>query len=110
MVDPIFVTIISILFGLVIGSFLSVCIYRIPYGREKGFGDFGQSEEERSEEEREEEGEEGEESAAKDAEEVHPEGVASPEASEIGLMSPSRSFCPECRTQLLWWHNIPLLS
>ena len=28
----------------------------------------------------------------------------------ISITNPRRSFCPQCEKQLLWWHNIPLLS
>ena len=76
-------------FGLIIGSFLTVCVYRIPYGYEKGPGDFS-----------EEPGQP----------ETPPQPIAADEADRITIASPSRSFCPECRAQLRWWHNIPLLS
>ena len=46
--------------GLVIGSFLNVCIYRIPQG--------------------------------------------------VSIHSPRRSFCPECRTPIRFYDNIPVLS
>jgi len=52
-------SILVFLLGLVIGSFLNVCIYRIPEG--------------------------------------------------ISIITP-RSFCPNCRHQLSWLDNIPLLS
>jgi leader peptidase (prepilin peptidase)/N-methyltransferase len=28
----------------------------------------------------------------------------------VSLVSPARSFCPQCERQLEWWHNIPVLS
>ena len=28
----------------------------------------------------------------------------------VTIASPSRSFCPHCEKQLLWYHNIPLIS
>lgn len=31
-------------------------------------------------------------------------------AHQISITNPRRSFCPQCEMQLLWWHNIPLLS
>ena len=46
--------------GLVIGSFLNVCIYRLPQG--------------------------------------------------LSIHSPRRSFCPECRSQIRFYDNIPVLS
>jgi leader peptidase (prepilin peptidase)/N-methyltransferase len=46
--------------GSAVGSFLNVCIYRMPL--------------------------------------------------DLGVNEPRRSFCPSCRVQLAWYHNIPLLS
>ena len=51
---------ILIVFGLIIGSFLSVCVYRVPL--------------------------------------------------KISVATPRRSFCPNCKAQLKWYQNIPLLS
>jgi len=48
-------------FGICIGSFLNVCIYRLP-------------------------------------------------RENLGIGHPKRSICPNCKTQLLFWENIPLLS
>ena len=72
-------TVFSVLFvfGAIIGSFLSVCVYRIPFSRL----------------ERESTGEE-----------------LTGKIEELGINSPPRSFCPECKEQLLWWHNIPVVS
>ncbi len=28
----------------------------------------------------------------------------------LSIVSPSRSFCPQCEKTLLWWHNIPIFS
>ena len=28
----------------------------------------------------------------------------------LSLISPSRSFCPQCERQLEWWHTIPVIS
>lgn len=83
-----FWTIFSIIFGAIIGSFLSVCIYRIPLGRD----DLGLYEDEETEGQIEE-----------SAQEV-------PEEEPISVCSPKRSFCPSCKEQLLWWHNVPVLS
>ena len=49
-----------VIFGLIIGSFLNVCIYRVP--------------------------------------------------RKLSVVSPRRSFCPECKHQLNWWENIPVFS
>jgi len=46
--------------GSVVGSFLNVCIYRMPL--------------------------------------------------DLGVNEPRRSFCPSCRVELAWYHNVPLLS
>ncbi len=43
--------------GSVVGSFLNVCIYRMPL--------------------------------------------------DLGVNKPRRSFCPSCRVQLEWYHNVP---
>lgn len=48
------------LLGLLIGSFLNVCVYRMP--------------------------------------------------RDISVAKPSRSFCPECESNIAWYDNIPLLS
>lgn len=80
--------------GLVIGSFLTACIYRIPFGREKGPGRFGMSDEELSElEESEEE-----------------EHLEEQEFESMSLLSPARSLCPVCKAQLRWYHNVPFFS
>ncbi|MGI6524727.1 MAG: prepilin peptidase [Bdellovibrionota bacterium] len=83
------VDIFIILFGLIIGSFLTVCIYRIPYGREKGPGSFLDTSEEVEE---------------------GSEDLTPPDSEEINLTTPKRSFCPNCKNQLKWYHNIPLFS
>ena len=28
----------------------------------------------------------------------------------LSIINPRRSFCPSCEKQLLWWHNIPVIS
>lgn len=68
-IDLTLLTIIAVL-GAIIGSFLSVCIYRIPLSK-----------------------------LSED-----------PEDQKLRIWFPSRSMCPGCKTQLLWHHNIPILS
>ncbi len=75
------------LFGLLIGSFLSVCIYRIPLGRSSG----------------------SEESDSAQDQSLRPSEVES-DKEKISFFYPSRSICLSCRKQLRWWHNIPLFS
>ncbi|MHC5720398.1 MAG: prepilin peptidase, partial [Nostoc sp.] len=50
----------SFVVGAIVGSFLNVCIYRLPLG--------------------------------------------------MAVNKPSRSFCPHCRTQIKWYHNLPVVS
>ena len=86
----------AIIFGLMIGSFLSVCIYRIPLGRNTGL------------EELELESEEGDDEEELDKLEQLPNSDHFQE--KVTISYPPRSFCPHCGKQLLWWHNIPLFS
>jgi leader peptidase (prepilin peptidase)/N-methyltransferase len=51
---------VAFVLGAVVGSFLNVCIYRLPL--------------------------------------------------DLSVNQPRRSFCPACKTQLPWFHNIPLVS
>ncbi len=81
-------TIIVIVFGLIIGSFLSVCVYRIPLGRYKGLVDLDRPEDE----------------------DPAPEIPKTPQGEVITIAYPPRSFCPHCHKQLAWYHNIPVLS
>jgi leader peptidase (prepilin peptidase)/N-methyltransferase len=74
-----------IVVGLLMGSFLSVCIYRIPLNRNEFYDEDG---------------------APIEA----PEPKHSPDQRKITIIYPPRSFCPKCEKQLLWWHNIPVLS
>src|ERR1700692_1023459 len=55
-----FFAIFAFVLGAVVGSFLNVCIYRMPL--------------------------------------------------DLSVNKPRRSFCPECKVQLKWYQNIPLLS
>ena len=80
--EIIFVQIVVAIYGLLIGSFLSVCIFRIPYGRPKGLESLDLDEEDE----------------------------AFFEKSELSIWEPKRSFCPECKEQLKWYHNLPLIS
>ena len=81
-------TLLIIAFGLIIGSFLSVCIYRIPLGRFDGPDE-----------------------ADFESEEAPPIHVPQTfEGKEISFSFPPRSLSPCCKKQLAWWHNIPLFS
>lgn len=88
--------------GAIIGSFLTVCIYRIPYGRPLGPPSF---EEMNGLEEIPEADVPLEESVQ---EQVGNESGTSPET--LGIGTPPRSFCPKCKAKLFWWHNIPVVS
>jgi leader peptidase (prepilin peptidase) / N-methyltransferase len=93
--DLAYILFVTLLFGLIIGSFLSMCVYRLPLGREKGPPDFS-----------EEDGEEdlGVSSGMDDNQEDR-KGE-----EPISIISPARSFCPSCKTQLAWYNNIPFFS
>lgn len=83
-------SLIVIVFGLIVGSFLTVCVYRIPVGRGLIPGDFGDE----------------------SVEEAKGEGdpVADSDHPKLSIFYPKRSFCPHCDAQLRWYHNIPFLS
>lgn len=87
--------VLVVVVGAIIGSFLSVCIYRIPLGRRELYNSSGDIIEPSP-------------PSAEDASRSatgEQSGVKNPT-----LLSPSRSFCPSCGKQLLWWHNIPIIS
>lgn len=67
--------VLCFLVGAIIGSFLGVCIYRIPMGKY----------------------------------EPAREGIREL-AYPVSILSPARSFCPQCEAQLAWHQNIPLVS
>lgn len=83
-----FITIVAALFGLATGSFLALCIYRIPRSR----SDFPE--------------------LLLPIDGSPPEGdVVAPTLHKVvRIHDPARSFCPHCEQILRWWHNIPLLS
>lgn len=93
--SPIVITVLCCVFGLIIGSFLTVCIYRLPLGRPTDpLNPLD-----------EDEGEEVEVLA------VAPQAVLRQAGQRnITVWFPPRSFCTSCGARLLWWHNIPLFS
>ena len=93
---PVFVLTYVGIFGAIIGSFLTVCIFRIPFGRPKGPPTF-----EEMNGLPEAEAEAGQEASTDQAE---------AETETLSIGKPARSFCPNCKNKLLWWHNIPILS
>lgn len=87
-------TIISVIaFGLIIGSFLSVCVYRIPFRSLEAEEELEKSLETENE-----------------ADLVNFPPAPKAPFDELGLSNPPRSFCPKCLKQLEWWHNIPVIS
>lgn len=75
--------ILATAFGLITGSFLTACIFRIPLSRLHDWLDPEEIEEN------------------KDFVETH---------KEISIAKPARSFCPKCKKQLTWLENIPFFS
>ncbi len=73
------------LYSLLVGSFLTACIYRIPYGRPKGLESL-------------------------EADEVELEKELAASNDKISIFKPVRSFCPNCKNLIAWWQNIPVLS
>lgn len=89
---------LSLIFGAIIGSFLSVCIYRIPYGRVKGISSLLLDSEIPASD-----------ATAGDLPESDPTQEPLP-IVQLSIVTPARSLCPCCQKQLLWWHNIPVIS
>jgi leader peptidase (prepilin peptidase) / N-methyltransferase len=79
---------ISIL-GCAIGSFLTVCIYRMPFACLAA--------EELLEEEKEAE------------QHAFPTTPPAP-FEKLSVSHPKRSFCTKCHKQIVWWQNIPVIS
>lgn len=67
------------IFGAIIGSFLSVCIYRLPIGRFDNLDENGEQQ-------------------------------PSENTEVLTVSKPARSFCPNCKNTLRWYHNIPIFS
>lgn len=73
-------SLLYLVLGLVIGSFLNVCIYRLPAAREEFYHDspYGKDKEKPK--------------------------------LDLTISKPRHSICPACKNKLLWHHNIPALS
>lgn len=82
---------VAIIFGCIIGSFLTVCIYRLPFASLAEEEALPTNELEK--------------------EEAHSFPTTPPTPFEnLGISHPKRSFCPSCHKQIEWWHNIPVIS
>lgn len=80
----IILNILVLVLGLIIGSFLSVCIYRVPLSRlDRWYSP-----------------DEGEEAQA----------ILAKLRKDMSISTPARSFCPVCQHQLRWYENIPVFS
>lgn len=87
------ILLLSAVLGAIIGSFLSVCVYRLPFHKSVGLL------------------EDLKDHAAAENQPVA--DVVPAQAlrhAELSINSPERSECPACGKQLLWWHNIPIIS
>ena len=87
--NPVLFGVFALAFGLLIGSFLNVVIYRLPIMMERDWR------------------EQCRELLAGDSRADTP-AAAEPDPP-FNLLEP-RSACPECKTTIPAWHNIPLLS
>ncbi|NMC64140.1 MAG: prepilin peptidase [SAR324 cluster bacterium] len=70
--------------GLLIGSFLNVCIYRMPLSRLDRWYSPDEGEEAQS--------------------------ILAKLRKDLSITKPARSFCPSCQHQLRWFENIPVVS
>ncbi|MCG2712842.1 MAG: A24 family peptidase [Candidatus Omnitrophica bacterium] len=123
------------IFGLLIGSFLNVCIYRMPRSGKVEKEDFlkisGAQEqadkiwqdlivsgyidedgfvERKFKKLRNKEKEEGFILEGKDMRSKKQIFDIIDHSCELSIDEPKRSFCPNCRKQVLWYDNIPLIS
>lgn len=115
----IFTSIFVTLLALCVGSFLNVCIYRIPraanfYADEEELDDIREAEAKENanletgdiNSSGEHEPLEGANIVAKETNKPASEPLPPPPP----FNDPPRSFCPKCNNMLLWWHNLPLVS
>ena len=81
--SPILLYLITSVIGLMIGSFLNVLIYRLPIMMQRGW--------------------------KQDCHEFL-ELANNDQPSETFNLALPNSHCPSCNTEILWYHNIPVLS